>query len=167
MMTRWVRDWVKPVVLAAVLAGCALTAHAGMADLINGVKIGAQLPPADLHFLSVPPTSPRLRLIDFWATWCEPCRESIPVLGALQAKYADAGLAVIGVTTETPEVVQAFQQKLPMAYATAIDSRPGLNSALHIRALPYAILVAADGAIVWRGQPGEIDDALMLRLLHP
>ncbi|MDP9107967.1 MAG: TlpA family protein disulfide reductase [Pseudomonadota bacterium] len=163
------RGWhhIRQVGIALTLAACALTAEAGMADLINGVKVGAQLPPAELHFLSPPPASPRLRLIDFWATWCEPCRESIPALGVLQTKYAGEGLAVIGVTAETLDVVQAFQQKLPMAYTTALDSKPGLNSALHIRALPYAIMVAADGTIVWRGQPGEIDDALLRRLLHP
>ena len=158
---------VRHVGIALMLAGCALTAEAGMADLINGVKVGAPLPPAELHFLSPPPASSRLRLIDFWATWCEACRESIPALGALQAKYAADGLGVIGVTAETLDVVQAFQQKLPTAYATALDSHPGLNSALHIRALPYAIMVAADGTIVWRGQPDEIDDALLRRLLHP
>ncbi len=142
-------------------------AHAGMADLINGVKVGSQLPPVELHYLGTAPTVvDHLVLIDFWATWCEPCRTSIPSLNALQARFATKGLVVIGVSPETAEVVLPFLQTVPLHYAIAIDDSSGLHKSLHIRALPYAMFVSRSGRIVWRGQTAEIDDALVNALLR-
>ena len=152
---------------ALLLTAACMPAQAGMADLINGVKVGAQLPALDLHYFgSAPLQEGRLTLIDFWATWCEPCRTSIPALNALQARFAEQGLRVIGVTQESETLVAPFLKIVPMRYASAADGMPSLYQALHIKALPYAIFVTPGGKIIWRGQPDEIDDALVENLLH-
>ena len=154
-------------VATLLIATTGLPAQAGMADLINGVKVGAQLPTLDLHYFgSAPTVENRLLLIDFWATWCEPCRTSIPALNALQARFAEKGLSVLGVTQESENVVLPFLKLIPMRYASAADGDPSLFHALRIKALPYAIFVAPGGRIVWRGQPEEIDQALVESLLR-
>ena len=151
---------------ALLVGGPCLHAHAGMADLINGVAVGSQLPFVDLHYLGAVPTlEEHLVLIDFWATWCEPCRTSIPALNTLQARFAAKGLVVVGVSPESAEVVLPFLKTVPMQYASAIDGSPGLHKSLHIKALPYAVFVSRSGRIIWRGQPAEIDDALVDTLL--
>lgn len=141
-------------------------ANAANVDMFNGVSIGAPLPANDLQFLGAAvTTADRIVLIDFWATWCIPCRESIPKLNAWHEKYGSRGLVVIGVSQETKAVVGPFMDKFPMRYASAIEGSKSLHKALGIKALPYAILVNRAGGIVWRGQPSRITDELIVSLL--
>jgi thiol-disulfide isomerase/thioredoxin len=141
-------------------------AQAGFVDIFNGVTVGAQLPKNDLVFLgAAPSTANNVRLIDFWATTCAPCRTSIPKLNALHQKYASKGLVMIGVSEESKEVVAPFLEKVPMHYAAAVEGMYSLHKALRIRALPYAIFVDRSGTIVWRGQPEEITEQLIESLL--
>lgn len=161
--------------LAALAATVALFAatpsHAGFVDLFNGVKVGTALPAHEIRQVAgaVPDAAAKLRLIDFWATTCAPCRTSIPQLNALHDKYASRGLALIGVTDEAADKVLPFLEKLPMRYAVAVEADPAAPTSLHrslrIRALPYAIFVDRRGIIVWRGQPEQIDDGLVEALL--
>ena len=141
-------------------------AQAGFVDMFNGVTVGAQLPKNDLVFLgATPSTESNVRLIDFWATTCAPCRTSIPKLNALHQKYASKGLLMIGVSEESKETVTSFLEKVPMHYASAVEGTHSLHKALRIRALPYAIFVDHSGTIIWRGQPSEITEQLIESLL--
>lgn len=159
--------------LAAAIALCAATpSHAGFVDLFNGVKVGTALPAHEIRQVAgpVPDAAAKLRLIDFWSTTCAPCRTSIPQLNALHDRYAARGLALIGVSEEAADKVLPFLEKLPMRYAVAVEADPAAPTSLHkslrIRALPYAIFVDRGGTIVWRGQPEQIDAALVEKLLE-
>jgi cytochrome c biogenesis protein CcmG/thiol:disulfide interchange protein DsbE len=151
------------------LLSCNLEAQASMVDFINGVHLGKNLPELQFSYLGdTPDIKNRVLLIDFWATWCEPCRVYIPNLNKLQAKYAERGLLVIGISKEKAEQVQTFQQKVAMNYVIAVESadKTGLHQQLGIKALPYAILVDRTGKIVWRGQPEEINDNVVETVLN-
>lgn len=151
------------VLLAFALAS---SASAGVVDFINGVRLGSALPKHDLRYLAAAPdASDRLLLIDFWATWCGPCRTSIPKLNEFHAEFSRRGLVIIGVTQETAEVAQSFVDRVPMHYAVATEGALSLHKSLRVKALPYAIFVDRKGTIVWRGQPDEIDAALISKLL--
>ncbi|MFZ6845376.1 TlpA family protein disulfide reductase [Undibacterium sp. RuTC16W] len=154
------------LVIIALFFGTCNLAEAGFVDMFNGVKVGSQLPENDLKYLTKAPNkNARLILIDFWATWCVPCRESIPKLNALYTKFASEGVEVIGVTKESEEVVRPFLEKTPILYPHAIEGARSLHETLGIKALPYAIFVNQNGKILWRGQPSEIKESLVLSLL--
>ncbi len=96
-------------------------------------------------------------LLDFWATWCVPCRKSMAELQQLHRDYAGKGLAVVGVTIEGPELearVRKFVASRKFEYALAMDAAEDPTWArFHVRAIPSAFLVDARGQIVaqWTG----------------
>jgi peroxiredoxin len=89
-------------------------------------------------------------ILDFWATWCGPCREEIPGFVALQKQYAKQGLVVIGVSVdaEGAKVVQPFIQKLGMNYPVVLSDDPVLQAFGDIEALPTTFIVDREGRIV-------------------
>lgn len=100
----------------------------------------------------------KVYVVEFWATWCPPCRESIPHLTQLQAKYKDR-VTFVGVSQEKPGVVKPFVSDLgdKMAYTVAVDVAGEVNKG-YMRAfgqggIPTAFVVDASGKIVWHGHP--------------
>jgi len=113
-------------------------------------------------------------IVEFWATWCPPCRESIPHLTALQKKYKDKGVVVVGVSSEDPADVKPFvkAQGDKMDYAVAVDKEEktvrDYLEANGINTIPHAFLVDKDGNIAWSGSP--LDDGMetaLIKLLAP
>jgi thiol-disulfide isomerase/thioredoxin len=98
-------------------------------------------------------------LIDFWATWCGPCRASIPELNQLHAKYKDR-LTVIGVSDETEAAVRKMNSPR-IDYAVAIDTQGRMNNALAIRGIPHCILIDSDGIVRYEGHPGYLTDTII------
>ena len=90
-------------------------------------------------------------LIDFWATWCGPCREAIPELNAFQKKFADK-LVVIGISDEPEDKVKGFATPA-VEYASAIDTKAQMKKALEVKGIPHCILVDPAGIVRWEGFP--------------
>lgn len=157
----------KKFLIAIALAfAAALPAHAGFVDFMNGVKVGKPLPENNLQYLGdTADMTGKVVLIDFWATWCVPCRTSIPLLNAWHEKFSNKGLLVVGLSQETKEVVEPFLKKVPMQYPVAVEGTKSIHKTLTVKALPYAIFVGRKGKIVWRGQPENITDALIESML--
>lgn len=98
-------------------------------------------------------------VVEFWATWCPPCRDSIPHLTKLRERYADQGVRIVGVSDEPRDVVERFLRRMgdTMAYRVASDPS-GKISADYMEAfgetgIPHAFLVDPEGRIIWRGHP--------------
>jgi thiol-disulfide isomerase/thioredoxin len=87
-------------------------------------------------------------LLDFWATWCVPCREEIPHLIDLQNKYGSQGLQIVGVSMDdSPEPVRDFYQHFKMNYPVVMgDARTGELYG-GVLGLPIAFVVGPDGKI--------------------
>jgi len=98
-----------------------------------------------------PDTKGKFVLIDFWATWCGPCRAYIPTLNDLQKKYADK-LIIIGVSDETEEKVEAFDNP-KINYFEAIDTKGTMKDLIEVKGIPHAILIDPKGIVRWEGFP--------------
>jgi thiol-disulfide isomerase/thioredoxin len=90
-------------------------------------------------------------LIDFWATWCGPCRMAIPHLIELQKEYKGQGLRVVGISLDQqgPAVVKPFYQQWKMNYTVVIDSQGSVARDYGgIRSIPTALLIGKDGHVI-------------------
>jgi thiol-disulfide isomerase/thioredoxin len=129
-----------PTVLFAVLASV------GVAQ----VKPGDAFPPLSAADLAgtVPATAGRVALIDFWASWCAPCKASFPAYGRLQSDYAARGLVVLGVSVDqVPAAAAAFVRKLNPAFPTVLDRGQKLVRAVQVPAMPSSYLLGRDGRV--------------------
>jgi thiol-disulfide isomerase/thioredoxin len=108
-------------------------------------------------------------LIEFWATWCPPCRASIAHLNDLDKKYHDRGLEIVGVTREDNTVVERFRSRTPMHYAVALDRSQALATEFQVQTIPQAWLLDKDGRVVWSGHPMQLDEKTIVSVLptHP
>ncbi len=98
-----------------------------------------------------PNTKGKFVLIDFWATWCGPCRKYIPMLNDFQQKYGDK-LAVIGLSDEPEARVKGFNDP-KITYAEAIDTKRALYSQLEVKGIPHVVIIDPKGIVRWEGFP--------------
>lgn len=91
-------------------------------------------------------------LINFWATWCPPCRREIPLLNALQAGYAPRGFEVIGVAVDFRDDVVAYMKDTPISYPVLIGEQDGLEAArafgMETMGFPFTVFTDVQGRIV-------------------
>lgn len=101
----------------------------------------------------------KLYVVEFWATWCPPCRTSIPHLTEMQKQFKDKDVVFIGVTDEKANVVKPFVEKMgdKMDYVVAIDqdkkTSAGYMKAYGINGIPHAFIVDKEGKVAWQGHP--------------
>ncbi|MGB8010172.1 MAG: redoxin domain-containing protein [Terriglobales bacterium] len=87
-------------------------------------------------------------LLDFWATWCDPCREEIPHFVELQNKYRDQGLQIVGVSMDdSPESVRDFYRQFKVNYPVVMGNAATGELYGGVLGLPIAFLIGRDGRI--------------------
>jgi peroxiredoxin len=90
-------------------------------------------------------------LLNFWATWCPPCRREIPLFIELQRRYAKQGLQIVGISVDSPEAIARYWQEMHINYPLLIadETTFELMAAYGNRngGLPYSVLIAADGRV--------------------
>jgi thiol-disulfide isomerase/thioredoxin len=110
----------------------------------------------------------RVLVVNFWATWCEPCRREIPLLDTLQAEYRDRDVQFVGVAIDNVEDVRKFVETTPIGYTVlvgeqdAVDALAGFGAEMTV--LPYTAFVARDGRVATL-HAGEIQRAEAVRVL--
>ena len=90
-------------------------------------------------------------VLNFWATWCAPCREEIPVFVELQDQYRNDGLQFVGIALQETEEVRDFLQEFNVNYPSLVGSAGAMKIAKQlgndIGALPYTVVIDRDGII--------------------
>jgi cytochrome c biogenesis protein CcmG/thiol:disulfide interchange protein DsbE len=101
----------------------------------------------------------KVLLIDFWATWCPPCRELIPEMNEWKKKFGD-DLIMIGVSDEKSETVEAFMKKTPMEYTVTVDSTKKMSKQVGVAGIPHVLVISQDGIVRYQGFPLDEKDKL-------
>jgi thiol-disulfide isomerase/thioredoxin len=89
----------------------------------------------------------RVVLLDFWATWCAPCRVVIPKLDALESRYGAQGLSVLGVSTEGSQEVASFAQNMAIRYAMGVDTHAQTTRSYGVVSLPTLVVIDKRGVV--------------------
>jgi len=113
-------------------------------------------------------------VINFWATWCPPCREEMPAFSRLQTKYAANGVQFVGIALDTPENVSAFVKNVTATYPLLLAESEGMEMTQQLGnsrlALPYTLVLGPDEKprLVRLGKLAERDlDGLLAKITRP
>ncbi len=104
----------------------------------------------------------KVLVVNFWASWCPPCREEIPAFSRLQRKYRDNGVQFVGLAVENVQKVAAFADPLPISYPMLVAENEGNDMMRQLGnatlGLPYTVVVDRGGKIVFT-HLGRLDEA--------
>lgn len=115
----------------------------GAAPTVSLPRLGSVDPPPALASLRG-----RVVYVDFWASWCVPCRLSMPALDSLYRKHSAAGLTVIGVNKDTSaDDAQRFLKRVPVAFPLARDEQDAVAKAFDVKAMPSGYLIDRRGVV--------------------
>ena len=91
----------------------------------------------------------RVVLVDFWASWCEPCRRSFPMLDDLQRRHAAQGLTVVGVNMDEQRAdAERFLKEVPVQFSIVFDAGAGTAERFGLVGMPSSYLIARDGRVL-------------------
>ncbi|WCM87585.1 TlpA family protein disulfide reductase [Acidovorax sp. NCPPB 3576] len=93
-------------------------------------------------------------LVNFWATWCPPCVDELPLLNAFYREHAAKGWQVVGLAIDQPSAVRKFLERLPLDFPVGLAGLSGTELGRSLGnltgGLPFSVLIGADGSIVHR-----------------
>jgi len=152
----------RKLIIAAVLVA-ALVAGALLRQQLADPPPTASAPPADARLEFTLPDlegrarafsewSGRPRIVNYWATWCAPCRREIPLLKSLQEEHAGIGLQVIGIAVDFAEDVLAYAEETDFNYPVLIGQDDAVAAAedagIPVPGLPVTAVIAPGGEIL-------------------
>lgn len=112
--------------------------------------------------------SGKTTLINFWATWCVPCRKEMPMLMELHSQYAARGFQVVGIALDELEPVNRFIKEINISYPILVGEADVMATSADFGnvtgVLPYSVLVDKEGIIRWQ-YAGEVDRVEISELL--
>lgn len=154
------------IVTIALALGLSAAAASG-AD--QGIKMGDSFP--DLGSFALEGKVPealkgKVVLVDFWASWCGPCKESFPAMEELQSRFGGKGLVVVAINLDDDTAtMNNFLKKHPVTFAVVRDARKELVNTVNIKCMPTSFILSPDGnvAAVHRGFHGQQTRAEYLR----
>jgi len=104
-------------------------------------------------------------VLNFWATWCPPCRSEMPAFERAYQRYQDRGLIIVAVNeAEDPTAVAAFRNELGLTFPILLDSRMEVGEQYRVRFLPTTYFIAPDGTIIERVEGGMSEGAIYARI---
>lgn len=144
------KNLLRIAITAAVLAGFSAGFNQ---DIARAVDKGQTAPEIALKTLSgesvkLSSLKGKVVLVDFWASWCGPCRESMPVLEKLSKSYKDQGFVVLGVNIDNDaEAARKFLKDLPVSFQVVCDAQKQVAKAYAPPTMPSSYLIDRQGKI--------------------
>lgn len=94
----------------------------------------------------------KIIVLNFWATWCPPCREEMPELSQLQTAYKNKNVMVLGVAIDELAAVNEYLQTSPVTYPILLSENESMDLAIQLgnaqAVLPYTVIIDADGNVI-------------------
>ena len=130
--------------------------RSGSVHELGNIKVGEPAPDFSLQDLANHPVAlssyrgQKVVVMDFWATWCGPCRMSMPGLQDLQDKFKDRGFEVLSVNQgETADQVRNFIERKKYSFHVVLDSDTAVGDKYGIRSIPTVVAVDKEGVVRW------------------
>jgi thiol-disulfide isomerase/thioredoxin len=151
--------WLATSSLAVLLAAVAYAATASSAAPAPTAAPDFALPARDGGELRLSDLKGQVVMINFWATWCGPCRQEMPLLEQLQAKYEPLGFTLVGVNVE-PDSAAATKwlSNVPVSFPVLFDTGNSVAERFGVEGMPSSVFVDREGRVrhVHRGyRPGD------------
>lgn len=168
------RNWL--IAAAAVIAGgagfalrrAAMTGPAD-GDAVRGL-LALELPDPDGKPLSMKLWQGRVQVVNFWATWCEPCREEIPGLLRIGKKYDSKSLQIVGIAIDSADKVKQFAKDFQITYPLLIGGLETVDLSRQLGnkagALPYTVVLDQGGKVI-RTHLGKISEQELDEVVRP
>lgn len=134
--------------------------HAPSSLAATPLKVGDSFPPLAEFQLegTLPDVAGKVVLVDFWASWCGPCKKSFPTMAELHTTYSSRGFAVVAISVDEKKAeMQDFIKKAKPPFTALRDAKGKLVEATGVETMPTSILVGADGRVlaIHSGYEGE------------
>jgi cytochrome c biogenesis protein CcmG/thiol:disulfide interchange protein DsbE len=135
------------IVIAAIIVGLAL-ARQKQTQPTSGPAPDFTVTTFDGQEVSLSDLRGQVVLVNFWASWCIPCKDEAPVLQAAWERYRDRGVVILGVAyVDTPSNSLAFIDEFGITYPNAPDAETRVSDAYHITGVPETFLIDQNGQI--------------------
>lgn len=157
------------VLIAAIWLGITVREYAERPTPANTTAstqafFAASMPDANNQQQAMSQWQGKILIVNFWATWCPPCREEMPELSQLHTQYQSQDVVVLGIAAETSSKIQEFSQSMPITYpllaadmqAMVLSESLGNNNSV----LPYTVVIDRAGNII-EAHVGRINKALI------
>jgi len=134
--------------------------------VVGDIAPDFELPTLDGEHVRLSALRGKVVLLNFWATWCGPCRKEIPHLQRLHEKYPQDRFALIGVTDEKPEEVRQFLDERVITYPSLVDKSHEVLHLYGVTGIPMTVAIGPDGKIAAM-QEGWAGERALKKLLAP
>lgn len=133
--------------ILALVAGALFAPLAG-ADELSGPAPNFTLESMDGGSVSLADFEGDVVLLNFWATWCGPCREEMPQLEAIYERYHDLGFTLLGVNVEEDSSgASRFLSETPVSFPILFDPENEVSELYHVVAMPSTVIIGRDGTM--------------------
>jgi thiol-disulfide isomerase/thioredoxin len=134
---------------------------------INAAAVASKAPsfelPSDSGTFSLEQYRNQVVYVDFWASWCVPCRHSFPWLNEMQARYGDAGFKVIGINVDKKKAkAQKFLELIPASFEIAYDPEGTVADMYSLKVMPSSFLIDQEGNLVHKHKGFKTSDGLRM-----
>jgi cytochrome c biogenesis protein CcmG/thiol:disulfide interchange protein DsbE len=130
------------------IAACASLSQRGRSSRCVGAAVSLVAPDLTGREVDVAANRGKVRVVHFWASWCEPCERALPAIDALARELGPRGLAAYAVSIdEDRQALAAFLAKRPLSLPVLLDADAARMSALDVHTMPVSLVVDRQGVI--------------------